>query len=353
MIAQGRLAPGVRMVVLGVALAVLPASGAVASAQTMWPDQSMRDGGACRMSLLPVPAGAVNSEVTGGDHTGRYLVGQATEFDGTNFSLASLLWTDGVLRKLATEALAPAAQVNVTDVNSRGAVVGYRTRDFGTFHTDAWIYRKGGFTLLPGLKPSDATTTAAINARGDIVGTSEDRSVSPVVSHAVIWPANQPGTVRELTVNGASPAWATGVDIDDDGTALGLLGQRSTPDQRPYVWPAHGRSYALNPPAGTGYPEGVAIHEGWVAGTVMSDGSSAVVRWNLRAGAATVISTSHGSAFAVNRDGTVAAFGALIYRNGHVRELGATAKPTVLSDRRTAAGSDAPFSGNAVIWTGC
>lgn len=345
MLAQGRLVGGVRAVVLGVVLAALPGSAAVASGQAA--------GGACQMSLLPVPPGVVSSEVTGGDYTGRYLVGQATTFDGTQYTFDSLLWIKGEVRKLDTAALAPYAQVNVTDVNRHGVVVGFRIRDFGTFHTDAWVLRNGDFTMLPGLKSSDATTPAAINSRGDIVGTSEDVSVNPVVVHAVIWPADKPGTVRELTVDGASPPWATGVDIDDDGTALGMVGAPTTPDRRPYIWPARGPGYPLTAPAGTDSPEAVAIRGGWVAGTAVLDGNSAVVRWNLRAGTATVISTSHGSAFAVNRDGTVAVFEALIYRNGRVRALGANAQPAVLSDRGTVAGSDAPFGGNAVIWTGC
>jgi hypothetical protein len=65
-----------------------------------------------------------------------------------------------------------------------------------------------------------------------------------------------------------------------------------------------------------------------------------------------VISTELGAATAVNKDGTVATFNALIYRNGQVRML--DGYPTVLSDYGTAAGSDGLFgSGHAVTWTGC
>jgi probable HAF family extracellular repeat protein len=255
--------------------------------------------------------------------------------------------------ELDTGGLAPYAQVDATDINSHGDVVGYRTRDFSTFGTDAFVYRNGRFTLLPGLTSTDSTVAVAINANGNIVGRSEDTTVSPVAWHAVIWPAAHPGTVRELTVDGQSAPWATAVDVDDDGTVLGQLGQRPTPEQRPYVWPADGPGYSLAAPAGTGYPEGAAIHDGWVAGTAITEGDvgfSVPVRWNLRLGRATVASTEQGTGVAVNRRGTVASVDALIYRNGRVQHLGGFV--TVLADNGTAAGADAPLlQGNAVIWS--
>jgi uncharacterized membrane protein len=245
------------------------------------------------------------------------------------------------------------AEVHVTGINGHGVAIGNRVTDLSTFHTDAWMYSNGSFTLLPGLKPTDATNAVAINKRGEIVGTSEDDSVDPVVSHAVIWSADNPGSVRELTVDGQSPSWATGIDIDDNGTALGLLGQRTTPEARPFVWPARGSGYPLNAPAATGFPFGVAIHDEWVTGEVVTaDGFGVVALWNLSSGNAQVISTELGAATAVNKDGTVATFNALIYRNGQVRML--DGYPTVLSDYGTAAGSDGLFgSGHAVMWTGC
>jgi hypothetical protein len=385
MFAGRRLIRGVGLAVLSTALVAVPATASVARAKTAGAIQlatasvaradvaaptrsatasvattdtaaftrsaTVRDG--CRMSPLPVPAGVRYSEVTGGDHTGRYLVGGGTAFDGTQPRRVGLLWVNGKVTELNTGAMAPYVEVQITDVNSRGVLIGNRMTDFSTFHTDAWVYRNGRFALLPGLKPGDATKAVAINRRGDIVGTSEDYSVDPVVFHAVIWSADRPGSARELTVGGQSPAWATGIDIDDDGTVLGLIGQRPTPEQRPFVWPAHGRGYPLIGPPGTGYPFGVAIHAGWVTGEVLGgDGLSVVALWNLRSGTAQVISNALGAATAVNKKGTVATFNAIIYRNGQVRIL--EGYPTVLSDHGTAAGSDGLFgTGRAVIWTGC
>jgi uncharacterized membrane protein len=295
-----------------------------------------------QMEQLPVPAGVVNSDVRGGDHSGRFLVGAGLRFDGTEGRQVVLRWDNGTVSELDTAALAPAAHVEATDINNDGIVVGFRVRDFSTFHTDAWIHRNGGFSLLPGLETTDETSAVAINARGDVVGQSGER--------AVIWPADHPGTVRELTVDASSPMSSTGVDIDDDGTVLGFLGCRPCEEQRPYIWPADGPGYPLAAPAGTGYPEGVAIRNGWVAGAAVADYRGVAVRWDLRAETASVISTEHGSAAAVNRRGTVAASDALLYRNGRVQVLNGYV--TVLTDQGTAAGSDAPYlSGNAVVWS--
>lgn len=317
------------MVILAAGAAAVPASTAFAT-------------GDLQMERLPVPVGVVNSDVRGGDHGGHFLVGAGVRFDGTEWTQVVLRWEDGAVSELDTAALAPSMLVEAADINKDGVVVGRRITDSSTFHSDAWIYRDGRLSLLPGLEPTDETSAVAINARGDVVGRSG--------SHAVLWPADQPGTVRELAVDPSLPMPATGVDIDDDGTVLGFLGCRTCDGQRPYVWPAGGAGYALAAPAGTGYPEGMAIHNGWVAGTAVADGRSVAVRWDLSNGAASVISTEHGTATAVNSRGTVAAADALLYRNGRVQVL--DGHVAVLTDRGTAAGWDAPYlSGNAVIWS--
>jgi hypothetical protein len=318
--------------------AVLPATAVAASGNT------------CRTVPLPVPTGVVTSQVTGGDHSGRYLVGEGYEFDGTQYTFRGLLWLHGQVATVATAALAPYAQVNLTDVNREGTVVGFRTTDFTTFHTDAWLFRDGRFTLLPGLAPTDSTRAVAVNSLGDVVGTSEDDTVNPAALRAVVWPADQPDRAREL-VPGAS--FSTGVDIDDDGTALGLLGQRPDPGQRPFLWSADRGARFLTAPAGTELAEAAAIRDRWVAGTAVGDGSSVVVRWDLNTGSATVVSTQYGSASAVNRQGTIATSGALISRTGGVGTIGVDAHVTVLADNGVAAGADAPFQGQAVVWTGC
>jgi uncharacterized membrane protein len=346
MYVRDRLTRGLACATLTLAGAALPAAAAASPGLAGVDDA----GGACRMSALRVPDGSFWSQVDGGDRTGRYLVGEAAV---TGRGIVLLLWDRGSMREFATEPLGPYAWVTPTDVNRYGVVVGNRIMDTSTFRSQAWVYRENQFALLPGLNPTDETRAAAVNSRGDIVGTSEDTAANPVIRRAVVWPADLPGTVRELQVADAPAVPAAGVDIDEDGTVLGFVGDRPSETQYPYVWPDGGRGYALAAPSGTGYAEGVAIRDGWVAGTAFLNGGSVVVRWDLRTGAGRVVSTETGGAFAVNRHATVAAVGALIHLNGRTGYLGGNAKPTVLSDDGTAAGSASYADGPAVRWTGC
>lgn len=273
---------------------------------------------------------------------GRYLAG---------------VWVDGQVQVVDTSALRPYVDIYVNDVNSHGMVVGYRLTDTSEFHTDAWVYQAGRARALPALHPGDSTWASAINSRGhrgDIVGTNR----SPFVygSQAVLWPADQPGTVRELTVSGDSPDVVDGTDIDDDGTVLGNVGPWLGEQQYAYVWPARGTGYRLAVPEGTIAPFGYAVHAGVVAGTVLRwDGSMGIfvpTRWNLRTGIAEVVANANfGEVVEVNRQGTIATTRALIYRSGTVREPGGEIR--VLSDRHTAAGYEGSPLSNAVMWKGC
>jgi uncharacterized membrane protein len=343
-----------RLGTLGLAIAAtLLTPAAAANAQVAAAATSTSSG--CQITLLPVPDGAVATEVTAGDPTGRYLVGTATLSSQGENTTHNLLWVNGKVGEFSTEALKPYAYVNMTDVSGRGEVIGYRTVDTSTFHTDAWIYRHGRFTLLPGLKPTDSTTATAINSRGDVVGISEDDTFNPAVAHAVIWPAGRPNAVRALTVDGASPSWAVALDIDDNGTVLGYFDPR--PGETPYVWPAHGHGHALTGPSGSSYPEAFAIANGWVVGSAFVADQSVVLRWNLRSGAVEVVATD-ATPRAVNRHGTVAVLGALVHSAGNIVVLptldGRVAVPNVVTSRGTAAGSVGEFSNaQAVIWTGC
>jgi uncharacterized membrane protein len=314
----------------------------------------------CQASPLPVPPGTIFSRVTGGDHKGRNLAGEAVTSNGSETTAIALQWFDGQPSILNTAALAPYAQVNVTDVNSKGIVVGYRWTDFSSFHTDAWVYQNGAARLLPALTAGAETKATAINSRGDVVGSSDETTTSGPVTRAVIWPADQPGTVRALVPDPTvpAPAPAVAVDIDDNGTVLGFLGWRPNESQRPYVWPRHGPGFALTGPAGTSYPEATSIHGVWVAGYMSvsrGDGSGfqAAVRWDLRTRVAEVISNDHNWAYAVNSAGTVAVNGALIYANGRTLDMGGHV--TVVSDRGTAAGTSSEHSGDALalVWTRC
>jgi len=340
---------GVAGVLLGVSPAAAVAAGAQTEARTPAPQ--------CQMVHLPVPPNVINSEVTGGDHTGRQLAGRGlvpTADGGT--SQIALQWIDGHPRVLDLSALQPYVDFSVNDAGGPGLVVGSRLNDTSWFHRDAWVYQAGQARVLPALHPGDDTVAVAVNARGDILG-NDSGSVDGVYRQwAVLWPADRPGTVREMRLTGESSPGVTAIDIDDDGTILANVGPRPSDEQHPYVWPARGAGYPLAAPAGTAYPGAEAIHAGRVVGTVMQPqgdwANSVVTRWNLPAGTATIVSTTEGVAVAVNRQGTIATYAALVSPRGSVRAL--DGYPRVLSDRHTAAGTDQEFlRGSAVVWSGC
>jgi uncharacterized membrane protein len=313
------------------ALAAVPASAAAA----------------CQATALPT-LGHENTQVTGGDPTGRYLVGLANNDDTPPSLHSSLVWAAGKPRLLDTEPLRPYIQIRPTAVNRHGVIVGYRLTDPSSFHTDAWSYRGGRFTILPGLTATDSTMAVAVNARGDVVGTSLDETALPW--HGVVWPADRPGTVRELTVPG-QPVQTFAVGVDEDGTVLGHLGTR--PGETPYIWPPRGAPYRLIAPPGIDYAGAYAIRDGWVVGTGQQGDHMVGLRWNLRRHTAQVISTENPLVLSVNRRGTVGAVGAIIHRDGRAVSLGADARPLVVTDRGTAAGNTREYYGEPVTWTGC
>ncbi len=104
-LARGKPAGAVRLATASDARADVAASSRSAAANVTTADTvastgSARVNSACRMKQLPVPGGVQYSEVTGGDHTGRYLVGGGTAFDGTQPRRVGLLWVNGKVTEL-------------------------------------------------------------------------------------------------------------------------------------------------------------------------------------------------------------------------------------------------------------
>jgi hypothetical protein len=228
-------------------------------------------------------------------------------------------------------------------VNSQGVFVGLRTTDDTSFHTDAFVYRHGRFTLLPAPDPGDPTSAVAIDARGDIVGDA----IGPDGWEPVEWPANRPGSVRVLPTPGDGWGFATGVD--EDGTVVGYLNDTSS--GIPYVWPSHGRPHALPVPAGSGGGFAEAVRRGWVAGDVFdpATGSTEPAEWNLRTGSLKTWPDVEGQALSVNRWGTIGvAGGAIVQADGRVVPIAGWVY--TVSDRGTAAGTDNNETGHAVLW---
>lgn len=326
------------------ALPVLIASVCVAglAAQAAAPAPASAAANFCRATPLPT-LGNAHTEVSAGEPSGRYLVGWASDpGPGSEPVIHDLVWEQGVPRLLDTEAVRPYVDVRPTGVNQSGTVVGYRMSDYNTFHTDAWLYRDGRFTMLRGLSAADTTEPVAINSRGDVAG----RSFSDDFGwRAVVWPADRPGTVRELT------GWTFAFDIDEDGTVLGQVGP--IPGGTPYVWPPSGAPYPLPKPPGFGDIYAETMSNGWVAGYGQRGDSILDLRWNLASHTVQVLPINDTAPLSVNRWGTIGAVGLLVRGDGRQVPLGPYARPLIVTDRDTAAGNDGQLESVPVTWTGC
>lgn len=291
--------------------------------------------------LLPSLGAGQTARLSGGDPSGRYLVGVSSAVD-TPYTLTPVVWTNGHIRALDTAPLQPEVQVDLVDANRHGTVVGQRWTDYNTFHMDAFTYRAGRYTWLPPLTPGDETVAAGINDHGDVVGSSG--------GYAVVWPGGNPAAVRKLTVPGQPDAGLTAVGIDEDGTVLGAIGNQA--GGTPYVWPAHGAPYELPAVPGTSSRWGTAIRNGWVAGYAQQGEQDVAVRWNLRTHQVDIVSTVYSGLLAVNRHGTAAALTAVIHRDGTAVPLDPSGYAVLLTDSGAVAGNES-YLGEPRFWFGC
>jgi hypothetical protein len=300
--------------------------------------------GTCRTVALPTPAGTF-SAVTGGDPAGRFLVGHVTYPDVSR--QAGALWRHGRFTEIDASSL-PNVQVSYHDVNRFGVVVGERMTDHNTFHTDAFTYRAGTFTLLPALRAGESTEALGINARGDVVGNSIGNGTTPVV-----WPAGRPGTVRALTLPDGQPASGRATGIDEDGAVVGYLAPY--PPGTPYLWPAGGTPRPLPLPEGSVGGDAVAVRRGMIAGNVYDPATNATAPtlWHPRGGGFTMFTDVAAAALSVNRWGTLGVVGALVHANGRVASVGDGARVNTVADTGVAAGTTDEFAGQAVRWLGC
>ncbi|MFK3981165.1 hypothetical protein ACI2K4_12390 [Micromonospora sp. NPDC050397] len=299
----------------------------------------------CQPIELPVPANTVRSTVLGGDPSGRYLVGTATDQRRRS---QVLRWDEGRLEVLDLPVVDPVHLV----VNSRGDVAGdARSMKGPAEQVVPWLYRDGKFFLLP---HSGATTVsvAGINERGDVLGllrtfgmfavprvpeskseprgnplppalpdplttrnSSDVPGKRPPMLQPVIWSGEWEGTARLLDVPDKLTVLAV-QGIDDDGTVVGTgepvepsRGDRSEgPPSRGMVWAPDGTVRELSAPAGAG-PGTIArsIRGGWVVGSYQSATEPAVgARWNLRTGEVRPAALKYVTS--VNRAGWVAGY---------------------------------------------
>jgi hypothetical protein len=315
----------------------------------------------CTLTTLTAPAaaGGYTSWVSPSiDPTGRYLV--ATLRKPFMLPLPDVVPSKAMLMDLATgrTTIIPASDGQASDVNASGVVIG-NIESTGA----GWVYRDGTVSMLPEYH-GQPTTPLAIDARGDIVGEVIGKS-----QVWVIWPANHPGTVRQLL-----PKSLIASTISDTGLIGGSIGPFDR--GQPYVGDGNGTGHTLS--TGSGDPQGdlFGISGNYAVGSgPIFDGRFPLV-WNLVTGEVTTYSNiPDGSLDAVSDDGTavgtsgygqtailfpVIAKGAELHRlptgNGNSTQVFMTASDitadahTIVGTNRTNADTDGPYTQVGLLW---
>ncbi|MFI5832609.1 hypothetical protein ACIA5A_02905 [Micromonospora sp. NPDC051300] len=160
---------------------------------------------ACDVASLPLPEGADGGAVSGGDRTGRWLIGSAARRGSPQQT--AVLWHDDRVTELPGALRHGVAAA----VNSAGTVV-------GTADDRAYVVRDGRVERLPG---GDGLRPTAVDDAGRVVGERQQpvgRRTRPV---PVLWasPTSEPG---DLALPGVG--WeGTAIGIAEDGTVIGVV----------------------------------------------------------------------------------------------------------------------------------
>jgi hypothetical protein len=250
--------------------------------------------GTCRIDRLPVPDGHPRSVVTGGDPTGRFLVGRAYGSTGYVDKHPLLIWDNGV----PTRVDMPGDDESFSDVTSTGVAVGsgFTGRDTQS----AFVYRDGRLTGLRA--PAGSVQARAVAENGTIVGNLGGGSVD---YRPLVW-RGPDAAAQLLPLPAGFPAGET-VDVDDDGTILAkvsVAGSRG-PDggDHGYVWGPDGTGRLLPMPEVDGKPAQtfwpISIHDGIVFGrAVKAVGGGGIsfdsFLFNLRTGTYTPLTHASG-----------------------------------------------------------
>lgn len=194
---------------------------------------------ACTEAILPLPAGAPKAVPGAIDDTGRYVVGELTDFG--NFTLphpTGVLWHDG--RIAATFTVSGHSQF-IADVSATGAVVG--VVDFNYPDMQGWVYVDGHVSRLDGVH----TTANAINDAGVIVGDVDEHGVR-WNGQPVVW-RSPTAPLTRLALPGAG--WVgTAIDIAADGTIVGDGRAPGAKHNVGLVWSPAGKVSVISAPPG-------------------------------------------------------------------------------------------------------
>jgi uncharacterized membrane protein len=245
--------------------------------------------GSCAAQRLPVPKDSVSSIVSGGDRSGRFLLGRSTDAAGAE---TSLIWRDG---DLVTTVKVPGAKGALTGVNAAGDAVASSLDANGV--KQAHVLRGGKFTQLTG--GVQGTAALAINDQGTVVGWRKPYEENP---QAVVWAAgkNKPTDLKSIIGHGGAIA------IDTDGTIIGLLFYPAEA-YFGFMWRPDGTSVRL-PTVREGANEHIlwptSIANGIVTGRLGNE-EGLPATYNIKSGVTTVIKEKVGKG-AVNREGSFA-----------------------------------------------
>ncbi|MDG4840027.1 hypothetical protein O7631_26150 [Micromonospora sp. WMMD967] len=235
----------------------------------------------CEASWLPQPIGGSVAVAGGVDPTGRYIVGDI----GTgNEDGRIVLWIDG------KATLLPAGARHAAAVNARGDVVGTGGNGVG------WVYRAGKLRSLVTPPGYQAVLVHAVNGRGDIVGTARGARDS---HQAVVWSVDRPQEYRLV-----GPPGSAATAITEDGSVVGAMGDL------PYRWTPEGTGIALAVPDGLPYASVQAARGEWAVGMAPGERQGSAtrmlpVRWNLTTGAVSLMPFPSISAIAGNGEALV------------------------------------------------
>lgn len=213
----------------------------------------------CTVTRLPTD-GIDKALVTGADSSGRYAVGRT--YPGTaKFRYPLVVWKDG---KLVDEVEMPGSDQSLNDVNSRGVAVGssFDAKD----RKHPYVYRDGTVSRLAGDGEGTAT---AINDAGVIIG---GLGGDPLYPRPVRWASATAQPVALTVPKGVSSAAV--VDIDEDGTILGMITRGRDKDSG-YLWAPDGTGRELALPKVDGkaptsfWPN--SLRNGWIGGQAVID----------------------------------------------------------------------------------
>ncbi|MGC0421797.1 hypothetical protein [Embleya sp. AB8] len=231
----------------GVARVLLSAGLMAAMISAVAPTAATAAPTACTWTpaFLPLPAGGLFGEVVAADGSGGYAgtVGYSTDY--RNKDTHAVAWKNGKPTDYGyLDDPGYKKVVEVAGVNDSGTIVGIARRTDDGFN--AVRSRNGRIERLPELPGAVYSNPKGINNKGDIVGNVGVVGADKILYfHPVLWPADQPGTVLELTdLPGPSPIVE---GLDQDGTVLFTVNTETGP--APYLW-QDGTARALPLPAG-------------------------------------------------------------------------------------------------------